>query len=293
MDIAFCINRLGLAGLGGTLTSLIRNCSDTRKLKIWVFCVDFTNKEKHSIVKLLESEQFYGDYDFVDFDPASVFRSFTSLHGDWTTYGRLLLADYLDVNQVLYLDYDLLIELDVLQVANFDFKGQFLAAVGGGKFKHALGSEFYENKVGVDPDLDFFNAGVLLFNLREWRSKKLKEKCLDIARQYHSELPIVDESLLNLLCKGNFAKLPLSFNCPWYAFMPRPTVAEKMIVHFVGSPKPWDPLGSYLHNGYADWKKYSNEEWNANFGRYTPAQMTRAWHIRRSYIRCIRNRMFQ
>lgn len=293
MDVAFCINRLGLAGLGGTITSLIRNCSDSRKLKIWIFCVDFTDREKLSIVRLLESEQFYGEYKFIDFDPVSVFGSFASLHGDWTTYGRLLLPDYLDVDQVLYLDYDLLIELDVLQVAAFDFQGQFLAAVGGGKFKHALGWQFYVNKVGVDPDLEYFNAGVLLFNLREWRLKKLKEKCLDIGRKYPLEIPTVDQSLMNLLCKGNFAKLPLSFNCEWYANTPKPEVAEKMILHFVGSPKPWDPLGSFLHNGYADWKKYTNEEWNTNFGRLTPALLTRAWHIRRSYVRCLRNKMFQ
>ena len=293
MDIAFCTNRLGLAGLGGTMTSLIRNCSDTGKLSILVLCVDFTDREKHSIVKLLESEQFYGNCKFIDFDPVSVFGSFNSLHGDWTTYGRLLLADYLNVDRVLYLDYDLLVELDVLQVADFDFQGRFLAAVGGGKFKHALGWQFYVNKAGVDPDLEYFNAGVILFNLREWRLKKLKEKCLDIGRKYSTEIPTVDQSLMNLLCKGNFAKLPLSFNCEWYAYKPKPVVAEQMILHFVGSPKPWDPLGSFLHKGYVDWKKYSNEGWDADFGRFTPALLNRAWHIRRSYFRCLRNRMFQ
>jgi lipopolysaccharide biosynthesis glycosyltransferase len=293
MDIAFCINRLGLAGLGGTMTSLIRNCSDTRRLKIWIFCVDFTNREKMSIVKLFESEQYHGDYDFIDFEPVNIFGSFSSLHGDWTTYGRLLLTDYLDSDQVLYLDNDLLVELDVLEVADFDFQGMSLAAVGGGKFKYALGSKFYIGKLGLSPDLEYFNAGVLLFNLREWRSKRLKEKSLDIARQYPSELPSHDQSIMNLICKGNFAKLPLSFNCEWYADKPKPLIAERMILHFIGAPKPWDPLGYFLHNGYREWRTYSEEGWNANFGRLTSESLIRAWHIRRSYLRCIRNRVFQ
>ena len=293
MNIAFCINRLGLVGLGVTVTSLIRNCSDARHLKIWFFCVGITDREKHFIVKLLKSERFYGEYNFIDFNPISIFGSFTSLHGDWTTYGRLMLTDYLDVDQVLYLDYDLLVELDVLQLTAFDFQGEALAAVGGGKFKYALGSRFYVDKLGLSPDLEYFNAGVILFNLREWRSKRLKEKCLDIARQYPSELPSHDQSLMNIICKGNFAKLPLSFNCEWLANMVKPTVAGKMIVHFVGSPKPWDLLGSILHNGYKDWIKYSNQEWSSNFGRLSSKTLIRAWNIRRSYIRCIREKMFQ
>lgn len=293
MNIAFCNNRLGLAGLGVTLTSLIRNCSNPGKLQIWFLCAGHTEKDKVRIENLLESEGFNGNFHFVDFDPYATFGSFCSLHGDWTCYGRLLLVDFISEDQVLYLDSDLIIEEDVLKVDNLDFQGHFLAAVGGGKFRFTLGNKFYIDKLGIEPDLDYFNDGVMLLNLREWRSRNIKDECLKIARQYPMELPSHDQSLLNIVCSGNFAKLPQSFNCEWRAEGLKPAVSEKMILHFIGSPKPWDPFAFLIHSGYDSWLSYQHKKWALGLRELTAADLRRVWNIRRSYIRSFRNKLLQ
>ncbi|SFH06549.1 glycosyltransferase family 8 protein [Pontibacter chinhatensis] len=291
MNIAFCINRLGLVGLGGALSSLIRNCSEQSKLRIWFLCAGMISGDKERISRLLDDEKFSGSYQYIDFDPKHYFGIFASLHGDWTTYGRLLLADIIDEERVLYLDSDLLVEVDVLELENFDFEGQILAAVGGGKFKYTLGNKFYIDRVGMCPETEYFNAGVLLLNLKLWRQNQVKNECLAIAKKYQGALPSHDQSLLNILCAGEFAKLLPAFNCQWEANTPKPQVADRMVLHFIGSPKPWDPLGFMLHNGYDVWYKYFNHEWSAFYGQLTFAEIVRIWHIRRSYIRCIMTRI--
>lgn len=291
MNIAFCINRLGLVGLGGTLSSLIQNCSNQSKLKIWLLCAAMSSRDKTQITKLLQAEKFSGTYSFIDFNPKQYFGAFPSLHGDWTAYGRLLLANLIEEDQVLYLDSDLIVEEDVMSVEEFDFAGHILAAVGGGQYKYTLGNKFYINRVGLPPEAEYFNSGVLLLNLNAWRQQDVFGKCVDIARQYSIELPSHDQSLLNIICRGGFAKLPTSFNCEWEASLPKPQVADKMILHFIGSPKPWDPLGFVLHRGYHVWFKYSDSAWASYFGQLTLAELNRVWHIRRSYIRCIMNRI--
>lgn len=291
MNIAFCINQLGMIGLGATISSLIRNCSNQSSLKIWILCAGLAQCQKKQIIKLLQRESFSGDYHFIDFDPVGYFGSFSSLHGDWTTYGRLLLADLLDCDQVLYLDSDLIIELDVLEIKDFNCNGYALAAVGGGSFMHTLGNRFYINKLGISPNVEYFNAGVLLINLKEWRKDKIKVKCLSIASQYPLELPSHDQSLLNIFCSGNFAKLPHRYNCEWLAHKRKPEISGKMILHFVGSPKPWDLMGLMFHNGYSMYRKYLDPEWNAVFGGYSLSALARAWNIRRSYVRSISSRI--
>jgi lipopolysaccharide biosynthesis glycosyltransferase len=293
MNIAFCNNRLGIVGLRVTVISLIRNCSDPGKLKIWFLCAGYNEEDKRQLKELLEIEKYQGQYTLIDFDPYATFGSFNSLHGDWTSYGRLLLVDFIDQDQVLYLDSDLVIEKDVLIIDNFDFNGHFLAAVGGGKFKFTLGNHFYINKVGLSPELEYFNAGVLLLNLREWRLKHIKEECLKLARRFPLELPSHDQSLLNIICLGNFAKLPQSFNCEWSATKPKPNISEKMILHFVGSPKPWDPLASLIHNGYYDWSQYQPKDWVFKFSEVTVADLKRIWHIRKSYMRYFKDKLLQ
>jgi len=291
MNVAFCINRLGLVGLGVTISSLISNCSNTEKLTLWFLCADITDKDKNHLRQLLASEEFCGDFHLIDFNPFFIFGSFPSLHGDWTPYGRLLLVDYISEDQVLYLDSDLVVELDVLELEHFNFKDYVLAAVGGGKFKYALGSKFYVNTLGFNPEWEYFNSGVLLLNLCKWREKQVKEICIEIANQSSAYLPSHDQSLLNIYCAGKFAKLPSSFNCEWFPDKPKPEISERMILHFVGSPKPWDPFGFIIHKGYQTWQKYLNKEWASAFIRVTPAYLGRAWKIRRSYIRCMRNKI--
>jgi lipopolysaccharide biosynthesis glycosyltransferase len=130
-----------------------------------------------------------------------------------------------------------------------------------------------------------------LFDLNEWRLNNIKEQCLRIAKQYPMELLSCDQSLLNAIFAGKFAYLPAQFNCAWYAEKPRPVIAEKMILHFVGSPKPWDPFAFLFHNGYYTWRKYLTPEWNTFFGRLNLADISRAWNIRRSYLRSIQRKL--
>lgn len=287
MNIAFCINPIGLIGLGATVLSLLRNCSNPAKLTLWFFCAGVSKDDKAQLTRLLDSENFDGKYRIVDFNPVTLFGDLCSLHGDWTAYGRLLLADHIGDEQVLYLDSDLLVELDVLEVYNFNFDGLPLAAVGGGSFKYTLGNKFYINTIGLPADADYFNSGVLLVNLEKWRSDNVKDKCLQIASKYPKELPSHDQSLLNIFCAGSFAKLPQSFNCAWLSYESKPTISDKMILHFVGSPKPWDPFGHLIHNGYHTWLKYANHEWQSYFNKLTINQLARLWHLRRSYARNI------
>lgn len=291
MNVAFCINRGGLRGLGVTLTSLFRNCTAPNTLQLWFLCAGLREPEKRAINRLLQVEGFRGRHEFLDFDPALHFGSLCSLHGDWTTYGRLLLADLIPEDRILYLDSDLVIEVNVLEVQVHDFNGHPLAAVGGGQVRHTLGQHFYIHKLGLAPDTEYFNAGVLLLNLREWRAKHIQEQCLKLARQYPLELPSHDQSLLNVLLAGNFSKLPAAFNCEWLAHEPKPTQAESMILHFVGSPKPWDPFGSLIHNGYETWRRYADPEWEMTFGQLSTDDFQKIWRLRRSYARSILHRL--
>lgn len=290
MNVAFCINRLALLGFGATLLSLIRNCSDTRRLKLWLFCVEFSKKEKELITGFLLSKGFLGEFCFIDFAPKSVFGAFNGLHGDWTPYGRLLIAEFMNEDMVLYLDADLIVELDVLEVEHFKFKNEVLAAVGGGKFAYTLGNKFYTKVLGLSPNLDYFNSGVLILNLKKWRREGLTETCITIAKQYPT-LPSHDQSILNVICAGSFARLPQYYNCEWLASNYKPSVSNRMIIHFVGSPKPWDFLGSVLHSGYHVWEKYQDDDWASSFRQFDMSILSRAWQIRRSYMRTIRSRL--
>ena len=277
-----------LIGPGATVSSLIRNSSDSGKLSIFFLCNFLEDNDKDNIQKLLNEENFKGHSFFIDFDPLVSFGELRSLHGDWTAYGRLLIAELITTDTVLYLDADLIVEIDVLEYQEFDFKGSALAAVCGITLRHALDNPFLHGRLGIPLDSRYFNSGVLLMNLKLWRINNYKEQCLAIARKYPGELTSHDQTLLNAVFNDTVIELPKAMNSAWYALKNRPTTADKMILHYLGSPKPWDIGGSFLHKGYHTWFSYLNKSWDKLYGKTTQDSIVRAWKIRRSYFRLIK-----
>lgn len=290
MDIAFNINPLGMEGLGATLTSLVRNCSNSKKLNLWFLCSDLKKKDKSNICKLLKDGTFQGNSEFIDFNSKAIFGHFRSLHGDWTPYGRLLIPDIIKSNKALYLDSDLIVEADVLELENFT-TDNILSAVRESAVIYALENSFFIQKLNWHPDTAYFNSGVLLFNIAAWKASNVEQKIKEISDKYPQEFLSADQTLLNAICKGAFTYLPQKYNLPWYPSAPKPDNTEDAIIHFVGSPKPWDLFGQTVHAGYETWKAYNTQFWKKKYGHITVGKLKRTWNIRGSIFRNIKHKL--
>ncbi len=282
MNILFSVNPLGLEGFGATLSSLIQHCATPNLLEFHIFCSGLSTKDKRNITLLLNFLSYQKEVRFIDFDARNEFGHLKSLHGDWTTYGRLLAGKYITSDTALYLDTDLIVSLDVMSLENFEFNGHLLAAVHGSTVTHSLEKKFLIDSLNIHPETSYFNAGVLLLNLKLWRESNMDTTWSAFAKKYAHELLAVDQTLLNALCQGKFVHLPLSFNTPWYAVEPKPENADSSIVHFVGSPKPWDMFGSLIHQGHTFWKFFNPYMWNSSYGALSAKRVLRFWKIRKS-----------
>lgn len=293
MNIVFSVNRLGLEGLAATLISLLQHCSKPDVITFYFFCSDLDGKDKTNIQNLLASRRYGNTVRFVDFDAKELFGHLKSLHGDWTTYGRLLIPKHIEGDFALYLDSDLVVEVDVLELADVDAGDHFLCAVGGGKMVHALEHGFLIDRLHISPEAPYFNAGVLLLNLQEWRKQKVDDAVNGLAEKYPQELLAVDQTLLNAVCRGRFAQLHQKFNNAWYPANAQADFAEKSILHFVGTPKPWDLSGRLTHNGYAVWRGYDDKQWRSIYGRVSAAKLIRTWKTKKSIAKKLVHKFLQ
>lgn len=291
MNIVFCVNRLGLMGLGSTLTSLIRNCSDTRKIKLWFLCSELTITDKANIEFLLNTELFKGSTEFINLNIKDNFGHLNPLHQDWTAYGRLLIPEIITDTYALYLDADLIIELDILQLSTIK-SNKILSAVHEGPVHLALDNYLFLNKLYWDPKTPYFNSGVLLFNIKQWLNHKASANLKELSENYSQHLVSHDQTLLNAVCAGNFNHLADEFNVSWPPTQIPPAHSTKCIIHFIGSPKPWDLWGKSIHSGYATWSEYNTNFWNNKYGKLNIQKLTRTWHIRKSIARNISLKLF-
>ncbi|MEM9528324.1 MAG: glycosyltransferase family 8 protein [Bacteroidota bacterium] len=285
LHISFNIDRTGLQGLGATVNSLLANCSQPETLYFHFLCSNLPSRYKQAITELLKELGFSGEFRFWDFDAEVEFAGLPAFHNNYTVYGRLLIPKLIDADQVLYLDTDLIVTVDVLLFQKIALGNYLIGAISRGTIANSLDKEFFINQ-GIPTDTPYFNAGVLLINVKRWRQQQIERSWRELAFQNSTQLTAHDQTILNAICNGSFYKFGVELNTPLMGNM-RVDDNATGIFHFIGSPKPWDFLGRYLHNGYWIWKSYSLRSWQQHFKLFSIIGMSRSWNIRRSLVKSI------
>ncbi|GAA0136906.1 hypothetical protein YSY43_37470 [Paenibacillus sp. YSY-4.3] len=148
---------------------------------------------------------------------------------------RLLLPFLHNVGKVIYLDCDVLVNLDIQELWDIDLNGCYLAAA------RDLGVAALTDillPLGLNPD-NYFNSGVIVFGLDNIRqNSEWYEKMKDFLRQYPSTT-LPDQDTLNHVYGGNYLQLGGEFNT--FSFSNPDLDFNHKIVHFAGETKWWDP----------------------------------------------------
>jgi lipopolysaccharide biosynthesis glycosyltransferase len=208
------------------------------------------------------------------------------------TYLRLYLPGLIpEADTILYLDSDLIVNTDVSSFFNEELGDLPLGAVHGANVFWDLDGDFLKSVVLADEDR-VFNAGVLLLNAKLWRETGLMEQSLEFGRIHASFLRSADQTILNALFSRKFHALPKRYNVPFLE-TDKPLALADGIYHFVGSPKPWDPLGRFFQNNWRLWESAVGNtrfQWSDFLSQHLMTYALRAWTLRRSYFRAVRNK---
>ena len=154
-----------------------------------------------------------------------------------TTYFRLYIPElYPQYDKAVYIDSDTIVLTDIANLYNEDMDDNLLAAIPDGAVQTVpVFQEYVEKVVGVIDYNNYFNAGILLMNLKELREYKLQEKFLYLLEKVKFEVA-QDQDYLNRICKGRVKLLDFSWNR-----MPVMGGEDKeiKIVHYNLGFKPW------------------------------------------------------
>lgn len=126
-----------------------------------------------------------------------------------TSYARLFLPDLLsdDVERVLYLDCDTVVSGSVEEFYCVDFNGNWVAGV-----RDTLNNSSTKTVVGMAPDDEYFNAGVLLMNLAAWREDQVTQQCLDFLVAHGGNVVHHDQGIINGVCNHHKLVVHPRFN---------------------------------------------------------------------------------
>jgi lipopolysaccharide biosynthesis glycosyltransferase len=168
------------------------------------------------------------------------------------TLFRLLLPTVLppSLERVVYLDCDLVVAGSLRRLWEHDLGGRSLAAVRDAGTPFAAGPYGTDWRgLGLAPDSPYFNAGVLLISLPEWRAEDATRKGLDLVRR--TRMRWGDQDALNIVFEGRWAELERRWNLQtpdasgiglaWALWRDdvEEAVADPAVIHYSERDKPW------------------------------------------------------
>jgi lipopolysaccharide biosynthesis glycosyltransferase len=173
-------------------------------------------------------------FNFINVDHVDFSRFRTSYHYSKSVYFRLLIPDIIpeSVESGLFLDADLIVTGSLKPLANIDVSQQYIFAVSEVDIKTNVSRL---NKMGF-PNESYFNAGVLLINLKKWRQERLTERFISLANQYMHQLEWWDQDILNMHFTNNWVSLDKKYNA---IYLLEKLSSLPVIVHYASVNKPW------------------------------------------------------
>jgi lipopolysaccharide biosynthesis glycosyltransferase len=169
-----------------------------------------------------------------------------------------------EVEKIIYLDSDLVILGNVVEVWNTELGSNLLAAAP------IPGSDRWK-LLETPKEYGYFNSGVMMFNLRSWRHRGCEATVFDYARNHPDRLIDPDQDMLNACFYDSWVHLPYVWNVisPFYKRSHPLDIAESevlqiqqgaKIIHYNGVAKPW--LYGCDHPRVADyWNYLKRTDW--------------------------------
>lgn len=155
-----------------------------------------------------------------------------------TTYYRLFIPNmFPNLDKALYLDSDIIVTGDIAELYTTDMGNNLVGAVPDMAVQNtAPFIDYVENALDVKAP-NYFNAGILLMNLKEMRDWNFEEKFINLLLTYSFRVA-QDQDYLNVLTKGRVKYIDNSWNV-----QPVPNNICKIekinLIHYNMLWKPW------------------------------------------------------
>lgn len=236
------------------LASVASSLADTHRAVVYVLEHDISDETKKKVESSIPADRMSIRW-------LSVFRDrFVSIQRNLRAYEhysiagmfRLFLPEVLppSLDKVLYLDCDIVVQRDLGQLWDLEVGDSYVLAVTelnpACRYVSSKRALPYYRELGLAADLKYFNAGVLVVNLRKWRAELFTERALNHLSEAGHVSRWHDQDALNAVIAGEWSELDPRWNVTLHASSGRHLSrrnnhpwSDPFIVHFTSSVKPW------------------------------------------------------
>jgi lipopolysaccharide biosynthesis glycosyltransferase len=229
------------------LYSLYKNNSEL-KFNIHVLDADLNLKHKLKLITFFFRVGF--KFQFYKVDYSLIKNAPISNHINLSTYNRIFLPSLLskNINEVVYIDCDVIIIKNIDPILNCDITNYYVAAA------EEIISDDDKRRLDFGNQESYFNAGILKVNLKKWREDEMQDKFIDFISSSLDKIKYWDQDVLNFCLKGNWKRLNQIYNVTHFFFYPnnyppsyfdlneheyQEILENAAIIHYTSHQKPW------------------------------------------------------
>lgn len=266
IHVAFCIHDEGnyICHTATTIASIFINTTSAVTVHI-IHDDTLTAENKNRLDKLVAEYDKKIEYHFVDdnfFMTVASNLKHAALKNSFSigTLFRLKIVDILPIRKVIYLDSDIVVNMDIKFLWDIEVDNYLIAAVRDLEETRKKWSNRWHFRSMKLSNKYYFNAGVIVFNLHLIRKEiNLWNESLAFLFKYSKDAIFFDQDALNGLLQKKTLFLPKEYNFIPVALTPGKYDDDlQAIIHFAG-PKPWNFRCSQFDWLY--WRYFSKTPW--------------------------------
>jgi lipopolysaccharide biosynthesis glycosyltransferase len=185
------------------IVSIMINKLSDDELTFYCFADKLSEDVRRRFIEM--SQQWNFTLHFVDIDD-SVFQRLPAFNGNRTTYFRLMMGSMLpeSLDKILYLDCDMIVTRSLSELFAMDISDNYAIVVAEASMPHLA---------SFDLQYPYFNAGMMLFNLKQYRYDQMEKRIFDFAEKHREMLVFADQDIFNVVFGGRVVFVSLQWNC--------------------------------------------------------------------------------
>lgn len=231
-----------------TLKTIIDHLSDDYAVAFYIIDDHISLDSKKKLAEVISNQT--ATIDYLEVDSELYANVMESDHITQTAYYRISLPDLLkdqNYEKVLYIDSDVLVLDDISKLYETNIGEKVVGAVVD------PGQALAHPRLGIETDDYYFNSGLLLIDLDNWRKAQITEKTLTFLEEQIDKIIYHDQDALNGTLYGKWYALHPKWNVQTsllferhqppndeYAKLYKEAVRQPLIIHFTGHDKPWN-----------------------------------------------------
>lgn len=208
MNVIYSSDNNYVQHMGVSIWSLLEKNTEFKRINIYIIENKIDKENKNKI------ESFRKNFSnlniiWISFEE---YEKQLKLDMEWeiaiSAYARLFVGEMLPltVKKILYLDCDTVICDSLVKLWDFNLKNKIVGVI-----QDTVGDEV-KIKLDIPKEEKYFNSGVLLIDMDNWRKNQIGNKCIQLIQEYKGNVCHHDQGVLNAVLKDYKSFIPMRYN---------------------------------------------------------------------------------